>query len=202
MTEPLPYAAGRDADVYLLDGDRVLRRYRDGTDVTVEAGFMAHLHAAGFPVPRVHHAVGADLVLRRVPGPTMLAALVAGTIEVGPAAVILADLHRRLHSLAPQPLAAAAEEMLWCYLRELRDHVPPLVDQALAVRLANPTQTAAELARLPAAARLAAECAASGRQLRSTGGEGRAATPPRVATPPPPPPAASDPAPRHRPGGD
>ena len=214
MADPTPYASGRDADVYLLAGDRVLRRYRDGGDVTVEARFMTHLHAAGYPVPRVHRAAGAELVLTRVPGPTMLQALVAETIEIGPAAGILADLHRRLHSAAPlpgaadderilhldvhpdnvildgargpvlidwrnvqhgppgldvamtalilaqvavdpaQPLATPARDLLAGYLRELRDHDAPLIDQALTIRLANPTQTAAELALLPAAADL------------------------------------------------
>ncbi|MEV4715397.1 phosphotransferase [Micromonospora sp. NPDC049374] len=107
-----PFAAGRDADVYALDDARVLRRYRDGTDVAVEARFMSHLHAAGFPVPRVHRADGADLVMQRVAGPTMLQALVAGTIEVAPAAAVLAGLHRRLHALAPLPDAQHGDRIL------------------------------------------------------------------------------------------
>ncbi|GIJ80987.1 Phosphotransferase enzyme family protein [Micromonospora phaseoli] len=215
MADPTPFATGRDADVYAVDADRVLRRYRDGTDVTVEAGFMTHLHAAGFPVPRIHRAAGAELVMRRVPGPTMLQALVAGTIEVGPSARILADLHRRLHTVAPlpgadggerilhldvhpdnvildprgpvlidwrnvrhgppgldvamtalilaqvavdpaQPMAEAAGVMLRAYLDEIRDHDRPLLDDALAIRRANPTQTAAELALLDSAAALVA----------------------------------------------
>ncbi|MEV6815451.1 phosphotransferase [Micromonospora sp. NPDC051296] len=112
MAASTPLASGRDADVYALDADRVLRRYRDGADVTVEARFMNHLHAAGFPVPRVHHADGAELILRRVPGPTLLQALADATIEVGPAAGILADLHRRLHGLAPLPGAGTGERIL------------------------------------------------------------------------------------------
>ncbi|MTK05328.1 phosphotransferase [Micromonospora sp. CP22] len=112
MTASTPFASGRDADVYALDGGRVLRRYRDGTDVTEEARFMSHLHAAGFPVPRVHRADGADLVMQRVPGPTMLQALVSGTIEVVPAADILAGLHRRLHAVAPLPGAHGGERIL------------------------------------------------------------------------------------------
>ncbi|MBQ1026573.1 phosphotransferase [Micromonospora sp. C95] len=103
MAASTPFAAGRDADVYALDDGRVLRRYRDGTDVADEARFMSHLHAAGFPVPRVYRAAGADLVMQRVTGPTMLQALTAGTIEVVPGADILAGLHRRLHAVAPLP---------------------------------------------------------------------------------------------------
>ncbi|TCC00221.1 serine/threonine protein kinase [Micromonospora zingiberis] len=213
MAAPTPFARGREADVYALDGDRVLRRYRDGGDVTVEAGFLAHLHESGFPVPRVYHAAGADLVMRRVSGPTMRAALVAGSVAIDPAAELLAGLHRRLHTVAAlpgaghgarilhldlhpdnvildpqgavvidwrnarhgppgldvamtalilaqvavdphQPLAAAAEELLRGYLRAIRGHAVPLVDEVVAIRRANPTQTPAELARLPTAAAL------------------------------------------------
>ncbi|MFI7026916.1 phosphotransferase [Micromonospora sp. NPDC049900] len=112
MTDPTPLASGREADVYALDGERVLRRYRDGGDVTVEARFMAHLHAAGFPVPRVHHADGTDLVMRRLSGPTLLHALLTGVIDVETAAALLADLHRRLHAVAPLPEAGDGERIL------------------------------------------------------------------------------------------
>ncbi|GIJ20941.1 phosphotransferase [Micromonospora lutea] len=112
MAASTPFAAGRDADVYALDAGLVLRRYRDGTDVTVEARFMSHLHTAGFPVPRVHRAEGADLVMQRVAGPTMLQALVAGTIEAVAAADLLAGLHRRLHAVTPLPGAADGERIL------------------------------------------------------------------------------------------
>ncbi|RIV41572.1 phosphotransferase family protein [Micromonospora radicis] len=125
MAEPTPFAAGREADLYALDGDRVLRRYRDGGDVTVESGFMAHLHAAGFPVPRVHHAAGPDLVMRRVPGPTLR-----------------------------QPLAAAAGELMRAYLRAIRGHAEPLVAGVAAIRGTNPTLGRAEHALLPAATAL------------------------------------------------
>ncbi|MGW4155613.1 phosphotransferase [Micromonospora chersina] len=94
-----PLASGRTADVYALDGDRVLRRYRAGGDVRGEAAVMRHLHAAGYPVPRVHHADGRDLVLERVPGPTLLDAFLAGQVGLRAAARLLADLHARLHAL-------------------------------------------------------------------------------------------------------
>ncbi|MEU5550976.1 MULTISPECIES: phosphotransferase [unclassified Micromonospora] len=112
MTDPIPLASGREADVYALDGERVLRRYRAGGDVAVEARFMAHLHAVGYPVPRVHHADGTDLVMRRLSGPTMLHALLTGGIDVEAAAAVLADLHRRLHAVAPLPDAADGERIL------------------------------------------------------------------------------------------
>ncbi|MEU4482836.1 phosphotransferase [Micromonospora sp. NPDC023966] len=99
MTALVPLASGRTADVYALDGDRVLRRYRAGGDVRGEAEVMRHLHTAGYPVPRVHHADGRDLVLDRVPGPTLVDAFVAGQIGLRAAARLLADLHARLHAL-------------------------------------------------------------------------------------------------------
>src|SRR5690606_5452482 len=74
--------SGREADVYAAGPGRVRRRYRDGRDVTDEAAVMAYLHGLGYPVPEVYEAAGADLVMERVDGPTLLRALAAG--EVGP----------------------------------------------------------------------------------------------------------------------
>lgn len=99
MTTAAPLASGRTADVYAVGGDRVLRRYRSGGDVSAEAEVMRHLHAGGFPVPRVHHAEGPDLVLDRVTGPTLAEAFVSHVAEAGAAARILVDLHDRLHAL-------------------------------------------------------------------------------------------------------
>ncbi|MDO3686261.1 phosphotransferase [Micromonospora sp. C28ISP2-4] len=94
-----PLASGRTADVWLLSGRRVLRRYRDGGDVRAEAEVMRYLHRAGYPVPRVHRADGADLVLDRVSGPTLVEAFHAGTLAAPEAARMLADLHDHLHAL-------------------------------------------------------------------------------------------------------
>jgi len=91
-TEPTPFAAGREADVYALGGDRVLRRYRTGADTAAEAQVMSYLADHGYPVPRVHAAAGSDLVMDRIGGPTMADALLAGEIGVRPAAVMLACL--------------------------------------------------------------------------------------------------------------
>jgi aminoglycoside phosphotransferase (APT) family kinase protein len=90
-------ASGRDADVYALDEHRVLRRYRAGGDVAAEAEVMRHLAAHGYPVPAVHVAQGSDLVLDRVDGPTMLAALRAGRLRPDEAGRTLAELHTALH---------------------------------------------------------------------------------------------------------
>lgn len=76
-----PIGVGRDADVYALGPDRVVRRYRRGGDVGREAGIMRHLAAHGYPVPVVYRAEGPDLEMERLDGPTMLAMLVAGDLD-------------------------------------------------------------------------------------------------------------------------
>lgn len=99
MTDLPLLASGRDADVYALDGTRVLRRYRRGGDVAAEAAVMVHVGGLGFPAPAVHQADGTDLVLERVPGSTMLSAFATGELGLVEGATVLADLHRRLHAL-------------------------------------------------------------------------------------------------------
>lgn len=49
-------ASGRDADVYALDGRRVLRRYRKPHHVEWEVAAMRLAGEAGYPVPEVHEA--------------------------------------------------------------------------------------------------------------------------------------------------
>jgi aminoglycoside phosphotransferase (APT) family kinase protein len=93
-------ATGRDADVFALGDDLVLRRYRDdGADAAAEAVIMRHVAAHGYPVPTVHRAGGTDLVMERLDGPTMMAAVNAGDVDPGRAARMLADLHDRLHRI-------------------------------------------------------------------------------------------------------
>jgi hypothetical protein len=89
-----PIASGRDADVFAIDARRVLRRYRNGGDVAAEATVMAYVAALGFPVPAVYEASGADLVMERVTGPTMLSALIAGDLDLVAAAALLGRLRR------------------------------------------------------------------------------------------------------------
>jgi aminoglycoside phosphotransferase (APT) family kinase protein len=92
-------ASGRDADVYALDERRVLRRYRLGGDVTAEAAVMRYVADHGYPVPRVYEATGADLILERLEGPTMLQALADGSLDLRDGGTVLADLLERLHKV-------------------------------------------------------------------------------------------------------
>ncbi len=107
-----PVAAGRDADVYAIDDHRVLRRYRNGGDVANEVRIMTHVARFGFPVPAVYEANGADIVMERVDGPTMLGACAAGHLSLAEAGDQLADLHRRLHALPPRASKARDDRIL------------------------------------------------------------------------------------------
>ncbi len=108
MTHGRPLASGRDADVYALGDHKVLRRYRDGGDVTVEAEVMRYVGGLGYPIPVVYETDGADLVMERLDGNTMTHALLSGSLDLAAGGAMLADLHSRLHAL-PALLSAAPE---------------------------------------------------------------------------------------------
>ena len=91
---------GRAADIYALDGGRVLRRYRTPHRCEAEADLMRCLRQAGYPVPEVFGADGQDLVMERLAGPTMLDDLARRPWRAGGHARLLADLHNRLHQVA------------------------------------------------------------------------------------------------------
>jgi Ser/Thr protein kinase RdoA (MazF antagonist) len=95
--------SGRMADVFALDERRVLRRYRDGADATGEAAVMAYVAGHGYPVPAVLPAADgarrSDLVLERLDGPTMAAALLAGELDAERAGRMLARLLNALHRI-------------------------------------------------------------------------------------------------------
>jgi Ser/Thr protein kinase RdoA (MazF antagonist) len=94
-------ASGRDAEVFDLGDGRVLRRHKDGRPATKQAELLRYAAAHGYPVPALHDASGADLVLEKLEGPEMQQVL--RPWNVGRNARILADLHRRLHEIPPMP---------------------------------------------------------------------------------------------------
>lgn len=100
-----PFASGRDADVYALGEDRVLRRYRNGHPVRDEAQYMRHVALHGYPVPAVYQVDGPDMILERLSGPTLADAARAGEIDPVEVGELHADLHRRLHAI-PAPSGA------------------------------------------------------------------------------------------------
>ncbi|MDM7829844.1 phosphotransferase family protein [Cellulomonas edaphi] len=91
--------SGDSADVFAVDDDLVLRRYRGGRDSAGEAAMLRHVVAHGYPAPAVLAAAGPDLVMERLHGPTLLQSLAAGETSIHDAAAVLADLHVRLHAL-------------------------------------------------------------------------------------------------------
>ena len=106
-------ASGRDADVYDIGDGKVLRRYRDpeGRDTVDEAAVMRHVASKGFPVPAVHYADGADLVMDRIDGPTMLQTLARQPWKVHKMGRLLATLLDRLGEIeAPAFLLADGVE--------------------------------------------------------------------------------------------
>ncbi|WP_425829988.1 phosphotransferase [Streptomyces fractus] len=97
---------GRTADVYALDGQWVLRRYRDGLDARGEGEVMEYVRAHGFPAPRVRADAGlapGELVLERFEGPTQLDAMVRGELGPAEAGRELAALLRQLHTVPARP---------------------------------------------------------------------------------------------------
>lgn len=95
-------ASGRTADVFDLEDGTVLRRFREGWPAEAEAATMIYVASLGYPVPQVKSVSGADIVMRRVDGPTMAAAFATGALDVVEGQRILAELHGRLHALPPQ----------------------------------------------------------------------------------------------------
>jgi aminoglycoside phosphotransferase (APT) family kinase protein len=105
-------ATGRAADVYDLGDGTVLRRYRFDHDSGPEAQAMRFLAAQGYPVPEVAAVDGADLVMERVDGSTMLEDLQARPWMVVAHARTLANLQLQLAAIpapdwfriAPEPV--------------------------------------------------------------------------------------------------
>lgn len=108
--------SGRAADVFDLGGGRVLRRNRDGSSAELEAVVMRHLGDHGFPVPEVFDWDGADLVMERIAGPTMLDAFATRPWRLRAWARRLGSLHRELEQVplpdADLPVRFGAPEVL------------------------------------------------------------------------------------------
>jgi tRNA A-37 threonylcarbamoyl transferase component Bud32 len=97
-------ASGRDADIFAYGPDLVVRRSRRGRSMEREAKVMQYVAAHGYPAPRVEdvRAGGAELVMERIDGPTMLDALASDPSMSRDHAADLATLHRWLHDV-PAP---------------------------------------------------------------------------------------------------
>jgi hypothetical protein len=96
-------AAGRASDIFDLGNGRVLRRFKGGGDAEQEALVMRHARSHGYPVPLVLDVVDDGLILERVDGPTMTAALRRRPWTLRRGASLLARLHDELHEIAAPP---------------------------------------------------------------------------------------------------
>ncbi|MCC7366934.1 MAG: phosphotransferase [Chloroflexi bacterium] len=98
-------ASGRDADVFELADPalhgRVLRRRRGGRLSVREADVTRQARANGYPAPTVYDVRGADMLVERITGPTMLQDLGKKPWMVWRHARTLARLHRRLARIRP-----------------------------------------------------------------------------------------------------
>ncbi|HEY3531026.1 MAG TPA: phosphotransferase [Nocardioides sp.] len=93
-------ASGREAEVFALDDDRVLRRFRDpARSAGATVGLLDRLTGLGYPVPAVLSWDGHELVQERVNGPRMDEAMTAGALAPSDAGLMLAGLLDRLHAL-------------------------------------------------------------------------------------------------------
>jgi len=97
-------ASGRDSDIFAYGPDLVVRRSRRGRSMEREARVMQYVGAHGFPAPRVEDVTtgGAELVMERVDGPTMLDVLASEPSTIPRNAESLVALHRQLHDI-PAP---------------------------------------------------------------------------------------------------
>jgi aminoglycoside phosphotransferase (APT) family kinase protein len=103
MMEPgLLLAAGRDADIYEYGPGLVLRRSRAGRSLTDEARVMEFVRSQGYPVPAVAEMSddGVDMVMERIEGVDMVAAMSKRPWTIPQQGAVLADLHRQLHELS------------------------------------------------------------------------------------------------------
>jgi aminoglycoside phosphotransferase (APT) family kinase protein len=95
-------ARGRAADVFAYGDGRVLRRYRTEYDSEYEASVMRYVRERGYPAPEVFEARGPDIVMERVQGPTMLAAMGSQPWRLRAFASTLSRLMHALHEM-PAP---------------------------------------------------------------------------------------------------
>lgn len=93
-------AQGRDAKVFAVDEDRVLRRYAQPRQTEREALVMAYVADQGYPVPRVYETTDTDMVMDRISGPTMLDLLGRQPWKAAAFGRLLGALHDQLHAIA------------------------------------------------------------------------------------------------------
>ena len=153
MNAPGPLlASGRDSEIFEYAPGLVLRRSRQRRSLEREAKVMRYLSEHGYPAPGVGELSpdGADLVMDRIDGPTMLEVMMRRPWTVRRHAKTLAGLHQRLHRLrAPEWLdrfGEAGDRLLHLDLHPLNVILSPrgpvLIDWTNAARGVEATDVA------------------------------------------------------------
>lgn len=96
-------AEGRDSEIFEHGPGRVLRVARDGRSLEAEAELMQYVRFHGYPCPQAYDAGTGYLVMDRLDGPTMLAALGRPPFPLRRSGHLLAALHERLHRIPAPP---------------------------------------------------------------------------------------------------
>ncbi len=92
-------AEGRASEIYALDDERVLRRFKTGGNPEREARVMKRALDHGYPVPRVYEVLEDGMVIERIHGPSMFEDLARRPEHIGVHAEALAALHNELHRI-------------------------------------------------------------------------------------------------------
>jgi tRNA A-37 threonylcarbamoyl transferase component Bud32 len=105
----------------------------------LEVAIMRYARDRGYPVPEIHDASGSDLVLERVDGEEMARDILGRPWRLRRHARTLAELHRRLHAIAPPLwLRGDGNELAHCDLHPrnvlLGSRGPMVIDWANARR--------------------------------------------------------------------
>jgi aminoglycoside phosphotransferase (APT) family kinase protein len=146
-------ASGRDADIFEYGETMVLRRSRRGRSMRDEARTMEYARAHGYPVPAVSEVSddGTDLVMERVDGPVMVAAIGRRPWTVRRQGAILAELHNRLHEIpapdwAPEAPCGSGDRLIHLDLHPLNviltSKGPTVIDWTGAARGAGEVDVA------------------------------------------------------------
>jgi aminoglycoside phosphotransferase (APT) family kinase protein len=138
-------ASGRDSDIFECGEGLVLRRSRAGRSLAQEARTMEYARSHGYPVPAIEELSddGADLVMERIDGLSMVDLIAKRPWAIRGQGALLADLHRRLHEIpapewaGPAP-AGEGDRLLHLDLHPLNVMVgkagPVVIDWARAAR--------------------------------------------------------------------
>ena len=126
-------ASGRDSDIFEYGPGLVLRRSRARRSMEREARTMTYLRDKGYPVPAVEEVSedGTDLVMERIEGRSMVAAIGAAPWTVRRQAGTLAELHIQLHEitppdfLSPAPVGGPGDRVLHMDLHPLNVMIGP-----------------------------------------------------------------------------